>query len=84
MSEDVQIECCDCKQFFLFAAGEQEFYASKQLTPPKRCKACRAAKKARREGGQQRQMQDHGGYGSHQVPGVHEENVPMNGAADYL
>jgi len=46
MSDDLFILCCDCEQQFLFSAGEQDFYAEKQLTPPKRCKPCRVAKKA--------------------------------------
>ena len=40
------LQCADCGQSFAFTAGEQEFYASKQLTnEPKRCPACRATKK---------------------------------------
>lgn len=74
------IICCDCAIVFDFTEGEQEFYASKELTPPKRCKPCREAKKARREGGQQRRQQSY----EHNLTGVHEENVAANGAADYL
>lgn len=32
---------------FTFTEGEQEFYRDKGLNAPKRCKQCRAAKKAR-------------------------------------
>lgn len=48
---DKMLECQDCKQEFVFTEGEQEFYASKDFTPPKRCKPCRDKKKAQREGG---------------------------------
>ena len=45
--QDKTIKCCDCGQEFVFTAGEQQFYAEKGFTnEPKRCKACRDAKKA--------------------------------------
>lgn len=45
--QDKTIKCVDCGQEFTFTAGEQEFYASKGFTnEPKRCKACREARKA--------------------------------------
>jgi hypothetical protein len=41
--------CVDCRVAFTYTAGEQSFFAEKGFTdPPKRCKACREAKKARR------------------------------------
>lgn len=44
--EDKTLVCKDCGKEFVFTAGEQEFYAQKGLTnEPKRCKACRDAKK---------------------------------------
>ncbi len=43
------LTCRDCGQEFTFTAGEQEFYASRNLTnDPSRCPSCRAA----RRGGQ--------------------------------
>jgi CxxC-x17-CxxC domain-containing protein len=42
-----QITCSDCGGSFVFSDAEREFYASKGLAPPKRCKACREARKAR-------------------------------------
>jgi Probable zinc-ribbon domain len=42
---DKELTCVDCKSTFIFNAGEQQFFASKLLTPPKRCPGCRAAKK---------------------------------------
>jgi CxxC-x17-CxxC domain-containing protein len=46
---DQQITCSECGDTFVFTAAEQAFYAEKQLaSPPKRCKACRQARKASR------------------------------------
>ena len=50
MSEykDETIVCEDCNQEFIFTARDQEFYAEKGFNnEPKRCKACRDAKKAK-------------------------------------
>ena len=41
MYEDKTLICKDCKQEFVFTAGEQEFYAEKGfVNEPQRCKAC--------------------------------------------
>lgn len=53
---DQQLQCRDCGQTFTFTDGEQEFYASKQLSAPQRCKDCRNARKNERM--QDRQMHD--------------------------
>ena len=46
--EDIELVCEECGQKFLFTAGEQEFYAEKGFqNQPKRCKACRDARKSR-------------------------------------
>src|SRR5712691_8524468 len=43
---DQTLVCRDCNQEFIFTVGEQEFYASHQLTnTPSRCPSCRAARK---------------------------------------
>ena len=43
---DETLVCVDCGNEFTFSAGEQAFYAEKGYTnKPKRCKACRDAKK---------------------------------------
>ena len=42
---DQDITCCECGQSFLFSDAEQEFYASKAMKQPKRCKPCRRARK---------------------------------------
>ena len=49
--EDMEIVCADCNKPFVFEAGEQQFYAERDFTPPKRCKPCRDERKARRGGG---------------------------------
>jgi CxxC-x17-CxxC domain-containing protein len=43
--EDKTLTCQDCKADFVFSAGEQEFYAERDLSAPLRCKDCRAKKK---------------------------------------
>ena len=46
---DKTIECVDCGIPFTFTADEQEFFATKGYTnEPKRCPACRAARKSER------------------------------------
>ena len=42
---DIEIICKDCGKSFTWLAGEQEFYKSKGLQPPGRCRPCRQAKK---------------------------------------
>jgi len=60
--EDKTLTCQDCNKEFVFSAGEQEFYASKNLSDPRRCKDCRALKKQQRDGergmGGERKMYD--------------------------
>lgn len=46
--EDKSVECCDCGETFVWTMKEQEFYKSKNFSPPKRCKACRQKKKEQR------------------------------------
>jgi CxxC-x17-CxxC domain-containing protein len=50
--QDKSIQCSDCGATFSFTAEEQEFYKSKGYTnEPKRCPACRQARKAQGIGG---------------------------------
>ncbi len=45
---DTEIVCSDCKQPFVFTAGEAEFFRSTfgdDFHPPKRCKTCRDKRK---------------------------------------
>ena len=54
---DKTLTCRDCGQAFVFTSGEQEFHASKGFqNEPSRCRDCRSARKAERDGG--------GGYSS--------------------
>jgi len=49
--EDKTLSCQDCHQPFTFAAGEQEFFATKQLeNEPKRCPSCRVSLRMKRDG----------------------------------
>ena len=40
------LTCKDCKKVFRFSIEDQEFYAEKHFTPPKRCHKCREIYKA--------------------------------------
>ena len=45
--QDQTLQCVDCGKDFVFSVAEQQFYDSKGfVNKPKRCEACRAAKKA--------------------------------------
>jgi CxxC-x17-CxxC domain-containing protein len=60
--EDKTLNCVQCRKEFVFSAGEQAFYDEKGFSsPPKRCKACR---KARREGSPTEST----GYGIYRSP----------------
>lgn len=60
---DKTLTCSDCGGTFTFTAREQEFYAERGFTTPRRCRTCRDAAKASRGkqssgGGGGRQMYD--------------------------
>ena len=42
---DRALTCADCGQEFAFTASEQQFYADRQFSDPRRCPSCRAARK---------------------------------------
>jgi hypothetical protein len=44
---DQHCECIDCGDFFVFTVGQQQFFNERGLVAPKRCPACRAAKRQR-------------------------------------
>jgi CxxC-x17-CxxC domain-containing protein len=48
VSMDRTLTCADCRSEFTFTASEQDFYAEKGFSEPRRCPSCRAAKKAAR------------------------------------
>ena len=54
---DKTLNCVDCGTEFSFTASDQQFYADRQFSEPRRCPACRAAKKAARG-------ESSGGYGN--------------------
>lgn len=41
-------KCKDCKKLFYMPLGEVKFYEKKKLDTPKRCPACRKARKAKK------------------------------------
>jgi CxxC-x17-CxxC domain-containing protein len=47
--QDKTLTCADCGQEFIFTASEQDFYAQRGFTEPRRCAADRAARKAARQ-----------------------------------
>jgi CxxC-x17-CxxC domain-containing protein len=48
---DRTVTCADCSQEFVFSASEQQFYADRGFSDPRRCPSCRQARKAARVGG---------------------------------
>jgi hypothetical protein len=52
--KDKPLYCLDCGTEFIFAIGEQKYFASKGLSTPKRCAECRLKRKLSlvREGGE--------------------------------
>jgi CxxC-x17-CxxC domain-containing protein len=46
---DKVLTCADCGQEFTFTSSEQEFYAQRAFSEPRRCPSCRASRKAARQ-----------------------------------
>jgi CxxC-x17-CxxC domain-containing protein len=63
---DKVLTCADCSQDFVFTASEQDFYAGRGFTEPRRCSSCRASRKAARgdTGGGSSGYSDRGGSGT--------------------
>ena len=51
MGADRDLVCGDCGETFVFTEKDQEFFASKGFQEPKRCPACRRARKGQMDGG---------------------------------
>ena len=51
MPVDQQLTCSDCGQEFTFSSEDQAFFQERGYSAPKRCKACRQAKKNEQAGG---------------------------------
>lgn len=49
MKQDKTMVCQDCGQEFVWTAGEQEFYAGKNLPKPKYCLICRGKYEAQQK-----------------------------------
>ncbi len=67
MYNDKNLACADCGQEFVFTASEQDFYAQRGFTEPRRCPSCRASRKAARNsegGGAGAGAGSYGGYGA--------------------
>jgi CxxC-x17-CxxC domain-containing protein len=60
---DKVLTCADCGQEFVFSAREQEFYATRQFSEPRRCGPCRASRKAARGDSGGSGYGDSGSYG---------------------
>jgi CxxC-x17-CxxC domain-containing protein len=60
---DKVLTCADCGQEFVFSAREQEFYATRQFSEPRRCGSCRASRKAARGDSGGSGYGNSGGYG---------------------
>jgi CxxC-x17-CxxC domain-containing protein len=61
---DKTLTCADCGQQFVFTASEQDFYAQRGFSEPRRCASCRASRKAARGSGGGNGGGGGGGYGA--------------------
>jgi CxxC-x17-CxxC domain-containing protein len=61
---DKNLTCADCGQEFVFTASEQDFYAQRGFTEPRRCPSCRASRKAARGSSGAGYSSGGGDYGS--------------------
>jgi CxxC-x17-CxxC domain-containing protein len=68
---DKNLTCADCGQEFVFTASEQDFYAQRGFTEPRRCASCRASRKAARnsEGGGSSSYGSYGASGGYSAGG---------------
>ncbi len=48
LGSDKTLVCSNCGSQFTFTASEQQFYADRQFSEPRRCPSCRAIRKAAR------------------------------------
>jgi CxxC-x17-CxxC domain-containing protein len=61
---DKTLTCADCGQEFTFTSSEQEFYAQRAFSEPRRCPSCRASRKAARQANGGGSSYAGGGYSS--------------------
>jgi CxxC-x17-CxxC domain-containing protein len=65
---DKALTCADCNSEFIFTASEQEFFAERQFSEPRRCPSCRATRKLARGGfGDGAQGSSYSGGGTRQM-----------------
>ena len=78
MYNDKNLTCADCGQEFVFTASEQDFYAQRGFTEPRRCASCRASRKAARNN-------ESGGssYGSYGAGGGYSAGGNGGGGSSY-
>jgi CxxC-x17-CxxC domain-containing protein len=77
LTSDRTITCADCGQEFVFSASEQQFYADRGFSDPRRCPTCRAQRKAQRgNGGGGGYGAGYGGYDSVGGGGGYRERAP--------
>ena len=71
MYSDKNLACADCGQEFVFTASEQDFYAQRGFTEPRRCASCRASRKAARnaDGGGSSSYGSYGAGGGYSAGG---------------
>ncbi|HWH36341.1 MAG TPA: zinc-ribbon domain containing protein [Candidatus Limnocylindrales bacterium] len=78
LTSDRTLTCADCGQEFVFSASEQQFYADRGFSDPRRCNNCRANRKAQRNatggggGGYGGGGYDTGGYRERAPREMHE------------
>jgi CxxC-x17-CxxC domain-containing protein len=60
LQTDRTLTCADCGQEFVFTASEQQFYTDRGFSDPRRCRNCRAQRKASMSNGDS--MGGGGGY----------------------
>ena len=66
---DQTLVCADCNSNFVFTGSEQDFFAQKGFSAPRRCKPCRdAAMAAKGQGGGCRVGDSYGSYGGSRPP----------------
>jgi CxxC-x17-CxxC domain-containing protein len=83
---DKTLTCADCGQEFTFTASEQDFYAQRGFSEPRRCGNCRAKRKAERNsagGGYASAGGNGGGYGSYSAGGAYSAGGYGSGGGGY-
>jgi len=76
MNVDRTLTCADCGQEFVFTASEQQFYQERGFSDPRRCRSCRAARKASMGSGDSMGGGGGGGYSAGGGGGGFRERRP--------